>query len=572
MSIFRSLRWRLQIWHALVLVSVLLVFGTVVFYLQRQMRWQQLDVEMHRTTFMVAGAARWHFRDLDDLRRWPAREEASGAPKRPAGRLPQPVAERNDAPRPDAGKDEPSPSLADAETPTNDTAEKSSNEKPGAKKGRGRGEGWRWPPHMHPRTPEEVLAWTAGEDDQLYYFVVWNKDGELLQKSSGAPDNVPLPTEPAEKDRSSDDRMRQRDSVREEIHHSRSGLVVVVGRHIDEELAQQSRFALLLVLAGAGVLAVGLLGDWWIAGRAIEPVKAISGTAQLISAQNLSQRIDVHDTDSELGQLVNVLNSMFNRIEQAFAQQVRFTADASHELRTPLSVILISAEHALARQRSPEELREALATCRQAAMRMKSLIEDLLTLARLDSGEVQLAREPLDLAQIVEECVDLVEPLAARREVTIDTSLTSIPLIADPRGMSQVLINLLTNAIRYNRPAGQVRVDLQRLADQAVLTVSDTGSGIPGEDLPYVFDRFFCVDRSRSHAEGGSGLGLSICRTIIEAHHGEIRVVSSVVGEEDSGTLVEIRLPISDDAPVPSRTLAISKSDANTEDSIVAAR
>jgi heavy metal sensor kinase len=266
----------------------------------------------------------------------------------------------------------------------------------------------------------------------------------------------------------------------------------------------------------------------------------MSETLAGITARRLSERIDLAGVDSELGELGAILNEMLGRLESSFEQQVRFTADASHELRTPLSVILAHIELALGRPRTAEEYREALATCDRAAGRMKALVEDLLTLARADAGQLDLEPVPVDLGSIAEECVDLLDALASRRGIRLDVSAGRAVVAGDADRLTQVATNLITNAILYNRLGGRVVVTAAAEGNEAVLTVADTGAGIPEEDLPLLFQRFYRADPARSRKHGGSGLGLAICRSIVEAHGGRIAVTS----RPGAGTTVTVRLPL----------------------------
>ena len=265
----------------------------------------------------------------------------------------------------------------------------------------------------------------------------------------------------------------------------------------------------------------------------------MTAAADAISVRNLSERIDLQETDSELGQLASVLNRTFDRLQSAFEQQSRFTADASHELRTPLSVILANAELALSRPRSSEEYRAALETCRRASQRMKSLIDCLLMLARGDSGNSALEPSELDLEPVAKECLELMRPLAEERHIQLEATTAPTCVQGDRDRISQVLTNLLSNAIRYNHDEGQVHVGVAAENGAAILTVTDTGVGIPPEALPHIFDRFYRVDEARSRSEGGSGLGLAICKTIVEAHGGTI----TARNETQGGTTIEVRLP-----------------------------
>ncbi|MDQ3624278.1 MAG: HAMP domain-containing histidine kinase, partial [Verrucomicrobiota bacterium] len=250
-----------------------------------------------------------------------------------------------------------------------------------------------------------------------------------------------------------------------------------------------------------------------------------------------SERISVAHSDNELGRLGGVLNSTFSRLEAAFARQKQFTADASHELRTPLSVIICEAQTALARPRTAPEYRETVETCLDAAQQMRRLIESLLHLARSDAEQEQIPRAPLDVADIARACVERVRPLAGECALRCDLAPTETFSNADRVG--QVITNLLTNAIQYNRLDGAVSVRTRPENRSAVITIADTGPGIAAEDLPHIFERFYRADKSRSGAHGRSGLGLAICKAIVEADGGSIEVSS----EPGAGTTVTVRLP-----------------------------
>jgi heavy metal sensor kinase len=377
------------------------------------------------------------------------------------------------------------------------------------------------------------------ETENRYYYVLWHPDGDIVSKSKFAPDEIDLPQFPAARRQPSpQDPPRQRGEFRE-VARQRRGTNILVGRSIKSDIAALHEKEWLVAAVGIAVLAGGLLGGHWFSRRAIKPIEAISATAAEISLSNLSRRIDVTGTETELTGLARTLNQMFDRIESAFTQQVRFTADASHELRTPVAVILSHAELALDKQRPAEELRETIETCRRSALRMKTLIESLLTLARFDSGELQLDSRPFDLARTAGDCIALVRPLAAQRRIAIHMDLPPASTTGDPDRIAQVITNLLTNAIRYNHDQGQVAVAIQSSPNEVVLSVSDTGIGIPPEHLDHIFERFYRVDKARSRKDGGVGLGLAICKSIVVAHGGQI----SVSSQPDRGTKFEVRLP-----------------------------
>jgi two-component system OmpR family sensor kinase len=206
-------------------------------------------------------------------------------------------------------------------------------------------------------------------------------------------------------------------------------------------------------------------------------------------------------------------------------------------LRTPVTVILTQTQLALSRERSPAEYRQTIEACQRASQRMRRLTESLLALARLDAGQEHIKRLHVDLASLVRECADLVQPLAADRQVTLRLEIQPVACPGDSDRLAQVLTNLITNAIQYNRPAGEVVVRAEIRDALAVIAVRDTGVGIAAEDLPRVFERFYRSDKSRT--SGGNGLGLSICQAIITAHGGTIEVAS----EPGSGTTFTIHLP-----------------------------
>ena len=324
---------------------------------------------------------------------------------------------------------------------------------------------------------------------------------------------------------------------RELVLFTPPGEIVLAGRSIAPEISELRRTALMLSSVGAGILLLGLVGGWWLASRAIRPIEDISATAVKISAGDLSQRIDVGETESELGRLASVLNSTFARLDAAFTQQQQFTSDAAHELRTPVSVMLTQTQTTLNRERSAAEYRETLESCQRAAQRMRRLIESLLELARLDAGQQPMKQSRFDLAQTARDCVALVEPIAAARHVKMVCDLPSLECVGDSERLGQVITNLLTNAITYNRENGEVRVNGETRNGSVILTVSDTGTGISAEDLPCVFDRFYRADSSRT--SGNTGLGLAISKAIVEAHGGVIEV-SSQLGV---GTVFTLRLP-----------------------------
>ena len=314
--------------------------------------------------------------------------------------------------------------------------------------------------------------------------------------------------------------------------------MIEVGCSITTELDDLRADALMLTLIGGVILLVGLTGGWWFVGRALRPVSEISATAVKISAGDLSQRINVAEAESELGQLAAVLNSTFARLETAFAQQKQFATDAAHELRTPVSVILTQTQTALNRERDAESYKQTVEACQRAAQRMRKLIGSLLELARFDAGQEVLKQLRFNFSKTISDSVEMVQTLAGERNVKIVSEIAPLEITGDSERLAQVVTNLLTNAIQYNQSGGEVRLNLAVQNGLAVLEIADTGQGIAPEDLPRVFERFYRADQSRTGG-GSAGLGLSICKAIVEAHGGTIEVASEV----GKGSTFTVRLP-----------------------------
>lgn len=374
-------------------------------------------------------------------------------------------------------------------------------------------------------------------DTNDFYYSLWSPVGTVLACSSNVPPHLEAPSR---KENSAAIQGRTRGSFREAAQYTGLGECLLVGRSLAPDLAALQHFAWLLVGAGAAVLMLGLGGGWLIAERAVGPVRAISAAASHIAAGRLSERIDDSGMDIELGRLAAVLNNTFARLESAFAQQKQFTADASHELRTPIAVIISEAQATLARERTAPEYRETVETCLEAAQQMRQLTRSLLELARYDAGQIALERERFDLAEQARWHVELLQPLAREKNLGIHLELAPTFVYGDPDRLGQVISNLLTNAIHYNRKEGEIWIACLTELGSAILTVSDSGMGISPTDLPEVFKRFYRADKARSQAEGHYGLGLAICKAIIDAHGGMIAVESP----PGQGARFTVKLPL----------------------------
>jgi signal transduction histidine kinase len=260
------------------------------------------------------------------------------------------------------------------------------------------------------------------------------------------------------------------------------------------------------------------------------------------TAEHPLKRVTATDLSGEALEVAEALNARLDAVASAEKEQQQFIADVSHELRTPLTVMRGSLEVVLEEDRPAEEYREAIGNALLELRHLTRLSKNLLFLARGQAGRVTLSFANVDLVKFISEVTQDLLPAMSDKELELSVELPEEPARAfiDSDRMQQVLHNLLENAIRYTEPGGKVRVRLTSSPSEARIEVSDTGIGIPEANLPYVFERFFRSDRARRAHPGGSGLGLSIVRWIVEAHKGKVEVVSSV-GE---GTTFTVTLPL----------------------------
>lgn len=294
---------------------------------------------------------------------------------------------------------------------------------------------------------------------------------------------------------------------------------------LDREVWREARQAGLWCLAF--FVGSSLLG-FLIITRGLSPIARISQTAERIASGDLSGRIMVGSQGSELGQLATVLNQTFARLEDVLQRQVRFTADASHELRTPVAAIIADCQFSLKRPREVERYRETIEVCHESAQFMRGLIERLRLLAKFDAAESPLEQADVDVRDVAQHALGVIAPLAEKKRIPVESELSPGALRADPLRLGQVVINLLNNALRYNRPGGGVWLYCGESAGRVFIEVKDTGVGIPADKLDRIFDRFYRVDDARFAKTGGVGLGLAICRTIVEAHGGTLTVTSEL--------------------------------------------
>lgn len=362
------------------------------------------------------------------------------------------------------------------------------------------------------------------------HFVILNSHGELIDRSDAdVPADVPLVLG-----------ARTRSGQRELAVSAANGAVVWVGRDLSPARYEVIALAVRIAAAGSVALLLSLLGGWFLGGRALAPIDRISRAAMMMSRGDLSARIPIAQTESELEQLASTLNEAFDRLVVSVEAQRRFTADASHELRTPLAAMAAQIEWALARPRDLNDYYETIQTCQRATTRMRGIIDDLLRAGRNDGEKGTRQLEPVNLCAVTQEVIGMLQPVAALRHVELEVADTAPAWIAgEVQEIGALLTNLIKNAIEYSHEAGRVTIGIRVDAQAVHYSVSDVGIGITPGDLPLIFERFYRADRARTVHTAGTGLGLAIAKRIVEDHGGAI-VCHSEIGK---GTTVSATFP-----------------------------
>jgi heavy metal sensor kinase len=409
--------------------------------------------------------------------------------------------------------------------------------------------------HFHDGKPELVAD--PNDPEQMFfvqsagrYVEVYDADsGQLLYQSRDL-DILDLDLSPAEVQEATQD-LGTGDVESERIHlrvhnslvHPANGHVYLLRVGISMQPAKnalnQFRRTLLLLIP-LGIFTAGLAG-WWATRLALRPVVQLSRAANDISASDLKRRLPLRGTNDELDQLATAFNGVLSRLEQAVRQVRDFTANISHELRTPLAALRGEAEVTLSAPRPPEEYRRVLESQLEEFDKLSHIVNDLLTLARAESGAIALRSEPVDLAALARTGTEWLRPVAEDRGLTMKLDADGEMVISgDAHWLEHMLLNLLDNAIKFTQAGGTIRVRVYTESEQAVVEVADSGIGIPPEALLHVFDRFYQAEESRSKQAGGTGLGLALVHWIVEAHQGRIDAHS----EPGVGTCFRIFLPL----------------------------
>lgn len=384
--------------------------------------------------------------------------------------------------------------------------------------------------------------------EQGLSILVWNQNGDLVQQY-GPYSDLPPPrldmsasnsmgefstaTEPTTKDQ-----IRIFDS--QVFADNQVVGTLQVAQNLKNVRRVLDRLSIALLIGGPLVVMMAGVGGYFLAARALAPIDKITGTARQISAQDLSARLSLPETDDEVGRLAATFDSMLTRLDDAFRRERQFTADASHELRTPLAAMQTIIASTLTRRRDVTEYEQALSDLGQEAEHMTLLTQGLLQLARQDSALQPARLERIDLAILLKDVLASLAPLAEDRGLRLVDRLPDDDLImmGDSDGLIRLFVNLIENAIKYTTK-GTIEISAlppTNTHESMAITVRDTGVGIAPEHLPHIFDRFYRIDKSRS--TNGTGLGLAIAKNIARAHGGDI-AVQSKVGE---GTTFTVQL------------------------------
>ncbi len=337
--------------------------------------------------------------------------------------------------------------------------------------------------------------------------------------------------------------------------------IVQVASSLEDVEDALNTLMLLLLITVPSVLVIASLGGQFLANKALKPVDRVTQAARMITTQNLNQRIQTLKVKDEISRLIDTFNEMISRLDQSFRQIKQFTTDASHELKTPLTILKGEVEVALRKKRTPHEYEQILESNLEEINRMSKIVEDLLLLSKADIGEIQLKKEEIPLNRFLRSLTEQMKILAHPKNIRIEMpnypfdGEEDIHIYGDPLRIRELFINLIENGIKYTEEGGRVLITLTKeMGDGAIsssppgkrsesfakVIVSDTGIGIAKEDQEKIFNRFFRVDKARSREQGGSGLGLSICKWIVEAHQGDI----SVESELGKGSSFIVRIPL----------------------------
>jgi len=390
-----------------------------------------------------------------------------------------------------------------------------------------------------PRLYRGLERQARGHARHGWFVQFFDAGGTLLWKSENTPDDLPadLPTDQSFREDVDSYRLLQK-ALDEPGNPARFVRVGASLRLAEEDLGLLTRT---LIVVAVLITLLAPLGGYWLSGRAIQPLAQIIQQTSNMKPGNIDERLPLRGSGDELDQLSLTINGLLDRIAAYLSQKRDYLANAAHELRSPLAAIRGLVEVALTSERSTPEYINLLNEVMEESTGLGVLVNQLL-LAEGDAGQLALNTQPIPLNQVVKKSMDMFEGVAESQGILLQApELAAVKVAGDESHLRQLINNLLDNAIKFTPSGGQVTVDLSRQDGQARLRVADTGSGIPPDELPRIFERFYRGDKSRQHAgdRRGTGLGLAICQAIVAGHHGTIRVES----DPGKGSTFTVDLP-----------------------------
>lgn len=317
--------------------------------------------------------------------------------------------------------------------------------------------------------------------------------------------------------------------------------IVQVGMLMDYTTDILEKLLLIFVVSIPLAVVFLLYAGWFLAGRALKPVEVITRNARAISADNLDYRLEVQNPNDEIGRLARTFNMTLDRLQSAFNRMRRFSTDVSHELRTPLTILRGETEVGIRWGGDTEDLQKILKSNMEEINRMSDIIDNLLELSRTEEGKLVLDLAPVKLHDLLKDVCTKAAAEAERKKIALHlTAPSPLEVVGDANRLQQIFFSLLENAVKFTPPGGRVSLEMETEGNWAKVSVTDTGPGIPEQDLPHIFDQFYRVDGARNRNDGGSGLGLSLVRALCEAHGGKVEVVSL----PGSGSTFTVSLPL----------------------------
>lgn len=321
----------------------------------------------------------------------------------------------------------------------------------------------------------------------------------------------------------------------------RGPYIIQVGISLEGTAGALGRLLVIMMLAGLLLLFFASLGGSFIIRKALVPVKSVVRAANEITADDLSLRIDSGNRQDEIGALVNTFNNMIARLEKSVKKIKQFSGDVSHELRTPLTIIRGEIEILLRKDRESEEYQRTLKSVLEEANHMEKIIDDLLFLSRIEASNKIKFTEKILLDEIILEVFKSREQSAKSKGINFEIKkIIPVEVKGEKTLLERLISNIIDNAIRYTPSEGRIEINLERNDRFAVLSIRDTGIGLPEEELPFIFDRFYVVDKSRCKESGGAGLGLSIVKSVADSHGALIGVQSKI----NQGTTFRVKFPL----------------------------